>query len=183
MLPGDSFDERLLRWIDGHRVDVLNSFTTHVMDVSELKWFWAVVGVIVFAVVAYTKAWRVGLAVAVASNLGGFTSGLLKSEFARYRPTYADGALAQVDSSFAMPSSHAAFTMAASIALLVVVGWKSRRSLVLAATGLGLGLLLVGAMMIYLGAHWATDVLAGWALGILIGVLVGLLFRPRAQSA
>lgn len=181
MLPGDSFDERLLHWIDGHRVDALNSFTTNVMDLTELKWFWVVVGVLGLAVVVYKKAWRVGLAVGIASYLGGAASGLLKSEFARWRPRYPD-ALVQVDSSYAMPSSHAAFTMAASIALLIVVGWRSRRSLVLAATGLALGLLLVGAMMIYIGAHWATDVFAGWALGIPIGVLAGLVFRPRDRS-
>ncbi len=181
MLPGDSFDERLLRWIDGHRLDALDSVTTQVMDVSELKWFWAVVGLIGLALVIYTKAWRVGLAVGAAGYLGAFASGLLKSEFARVRPTYSEGALAQVGSSYAMPSSHAALMMAAAIALLAVVGWRSRRSLVLATTCLGLGLLLIGAMMVYLGAHWATDVLAGWVLGMLIGVVVGLLFRPRER--
>lgn len=181
MLPGDSFDERLLHWIDGHRVGWLNSFTINVMDLSEMKWFWLVVGLAGLAVVVYKRAWRVGLAVGVASNAGGFSSGQLKSHFDRMRPTYPDS-LVEVGG-YAMPSSHAALMMAASIALLIVVGWKSRRALVLAATGLGAGQLLIGAMMIYLGAHWATDVFVGWALGIPIGVVVGLLFRPRSRTA
>jgi undecaprenyl-diphosphatase len=36
----------------------------------------------------------------------------------------------------------------------------------------------VGACMVYVGAHWVTDVLAGWALGGVIGAVVGWIARP-----
>jgi undecaprenyl-diphosphatase len=32
--------------------------------------------------------------------------------------------------------------------------------------------------MVYLGAHWFSDVIVGWALGIPLGWLVARLLRP-----
>jgi undecaprenyl-diphosphatase len=180
-MRSDSFDERLLRWIDRNQVDGLTSFSKSLMDLSEAAWFWVAVAVAGVAVVVYLRAWRVGLAVGLASYFGGFVSAQLKDVFERPRPTFPD-ALVQVGG-YAMPSSHACFTMAVSIALLLVIEWRSRRALVLSATGLALVQLLIGVAMVYLGAHWATDVIAGWALGIPIGLLFGLVFRKRERSA
>lgn len=180
-MRSDSFDERLLRWIDRHQVDSVTSFSKTLMDLSEASWFWAAVSLAGLGVAFYLRAWRVGLAVGLASYLGGLISGQLKEVIERPRPTFPD-ALVQVEG-FAMPSSHACFSIAASVALLVVVQWQSRRAMVLTASGLTFGVVLVGVLMTYLGAHWATDVFAGWALGIPIGLLCGLGFRKREQSA
>lgn len=176
----DSLDERLLGWIDEHQVGWVTTLSIWLMDVSESSWFWVAVGLVGLALVIYRRAWRLGLAVGAATSLGGLVSGQLKELIERPRPTFPD-ALVQVDG-YAMPSSHAAFSMAASIAVLLVVHWPSRRALVLAGVGLALGLVLTGAAMIYLGAHWATDVLAGWALGAPIGLICGLVFLQRERS-
>ncbi len=180
-MRSDSFDERLLRWIDSHQVDALTWFSKTLMNLSDAWWFWVSMAVAVLAAVVYLRAWRVGMAVGLASWLGGFISGQLKEVFERPRPTFPDS-LVQVEG-YAMPSSHACFTMAVSIALLLVIEWGSRRAFVLSATGLALVQLLIGVAMVYLGAHWATDVLVGWALGVPIGLLCGLVFRKRERSA
>ena len=152
------------------------------MDVSEASgsgWWSALVGL---AVVVYRRAWRVGLAVGLAGYLGGLISGQLKEIFERPRPTFPD-ALVQVEG-YAMPSSHASLLASRRRSRFCSwSSWRSRRALVLAATGLALGLVLIGVTMVYLGAHWATDVFAGWALGVPIGGWSGLSFRPRGADA
>lgn len=179
-MRSDSFDARLLQWIDDHRVDALTTVTTRLMHLSETKWLlWTIVFLGVGFVV-YKRAWRQGLAIAIAFYTSAFIAALFKVSIERPRPTSPD-ALVQL-SGYAMPSSHAAFTMAMVVALLVVVRWTSQQKLILVATGLGLAALVVGLSMIYLGAHWATDVLAGWALGAVIGATCGLVFRKRERS-
>ncbi len=177
MASGDSFDERLLQWIDDHRIGVFTSVATRLMDFGETQWLvWAIALLGAFFIF-YRRAWRAGLAIGSAFYAGAIVSGLLKDQIERGRPAFPE-ALVQL-SGYAFPSSHAAFTMAMSVALLVVVSWPSRRMLLTVASSLGLALLLIGSAMVYLGAHWATDVIAGWALGAVIGAGFGLAFRPR----
>jgi len=176
----DSFDERLLHWIDDHRVAAISSFTTWMKDAGETPWVLAVVGLAIAAVIVRFRAWRLGFATALAGFIAGSAADALKTRIGRARPALPD-VIVQVDG-YAMPSSHSAALAGSSVALLKVVRWSSRKALVATAVVLGLGTVFIGAAMVYLGARWATDVLAGWALGALIGAASGLVFRPRASS-
>ena len=78
-----------------------------------------------------------------------------------------------------MPSSIGAMTAAAAVPLIL---WGLHRADVVGrviAAVLVVGTVLIGVSMVYLGAHWLSDVLAGWALGAGIGVLAFRLQRGR----
>ncbi|MCA0369337.1 MAG: phosphatase PAP2 family protein [Proteobacteria bacterium] len=101
----------------------------------------------------------VGLAGGVALSEG------LKAVFERERPPAAVQAVETINASF--PSGHALLSTVfyLTVAVMLTRAFPQKR---LKALVLGVGVLLallVGVTRIYLGAHWASDVIAGWAVG------------------
>jgi membrane-associated phospholipid phosphatase len=84
--------------------------------------------------------------------------------------------------SYAFPSGHAA----AGAALFPLLGFDLRRTKGRAGVGIVVGSLVaafVGVGRVYLGVHWPTDVLAGWALGALLSaVAISRLDRPSPRA-
>ena len=89
----------------------------------------------------------------------------------RPRPPY-DLAISHL-SGPAMPSSHAILTSTIATAIVMAPWWTSRGLRVAAAALGAAGCLLAGVAMVYLGGHWLSDVLVGWALGV--GITAGLM--------
>ncbi len=108
-----------------------------------------------------------GLTVFAAVFLSSACSTVLKELFDRDRPPLADPdfeAAVGVPGSASFPSGHAttAFAAAAALALLVP---SARRPALLLACGVALS-------RVYLGVHYALDVVAGAALGVAVAFLV-----------
>ena len=97
----------------------------------------------------------------------------LKLLVGRPRPSIDAHPVATHSSSF--PSGHAANTMAVFVAIALIAAPAAyRRAAVVAALAMSL---LVGSTRPYLGVHWPSDVIGGWALGLIavwIAVRVGM---------
>jgi undecaprenyl-diphosphatase len=120
-------------------------------------------------VVALLLCWRgrVGLALAWVMTLsgGGLLNATLKHVFARVRPIHDDG-LVQADG-FSFPSGHSsgsvvAYGMLAYLALrLLPLRWHGPVALLMLSLAC-----TIGASRMFLRVHFASDVLAGLALGL-----------------
>ena len=109
---------------------------------------------------------------------------VLKNILNRSRPPV-DGRLVDVTNE-SLPSGHATMSFVVT-GTIVVLAWAGRSALarvalvVAAAAWIG----AVGATRVYLGVHWFSDVLAGWAVGaawLALCVTVWLRWRARVPA-
>jgi undecaprenyl-diphosphatase len=126
-----------------------------------------------------------GILFAGAVVFGGLLEVLLKMAFHRMRPSLWPALVSETSPSF--PSGHATLATAFWGGLVAVVFHMTRRSVprILAfsiAVPMALG---VAATRVYLGAHWATDVLAGMMVGLFWVVVAwtGTEYLARRKAA
>jgi len=164
--------------VAGHRVDWATTVAKAVMWLGTTPVVLAATAAAAVLALVAMRRWRAVLAVALAGAATAVAAPLLKNVFERPRPP---AQLAMVvTGGFSFPSTQAAETAGVAVALFLTVHWHSRAVGRAAAVFLATVTALVGCCMVYLGAHWPTDVLAGWCLGALIGMAVG---RPLMTAA
>jgi len=158
------FDTPVAGFFIAHR----KPWLTRIMEVVTWGGSFSVVAVLVVTAGLYayrrTRSWH-GLALTGLSLLGASTaSRLVKLLVARDRPP----GVRLIDAlGYAFPSGHATAATAAWMSIaLVLAGYTSRwRRRVAILAGALLPVLLVGVSRVYLGVHYPSDVLGGWALG------------------
>lgn len=98
---------------------------------------------------------------------------VLKAVFSRARPDL--WVQSVVEQSYSFPSGHS-MVSAALAGSLVLIMWKTKWRLGVLIVGL-LYTLVIGLTRMYLGVHYPTDILSGWALSVAWVVLVQVIFE------
>jgi membrane-associated phospholipid phosphatase len=116
--------------------------------------------------------WQVFALPLGAALLAWLVSLALKVTIGRQRPPVEDWAGSA--HGFAFPSGHATTSTAGYLVLgfLAAAHLASRRWRVTACIVAAALPFLIGLSRVALGVHWPTDVIAGWALGVVIAYLV-----------
>ena len=123
------------------------------------------IGLIVTGLLAWRRRWVYASGWLVALVGGAALNVLLKQIFERPRPVFVDPII--VETSYSFPSGHAMdslvmYGMLAYFALLFIKPWRARMAILFGATLL---VILIGFSRLYLGVHYFSDVIAGFAAG------------------
>ena len=128
---------------------------------SELGYGWGVVpgDILLVVLLLCLRRWRQGAFAALATGGSALLNMGSKRLFARDRPALWESIAP--DATWSFPSGHAMGSMALAL-VLVLLAWPTRwRWPVLAAMAVFVP--MVGASRVYLGVHYPSDILAGWA--------------------
>lgn len=172
------FDEPFLR--------TAHEATSPAMDTvmrlaSDLGFAWGVIpaDVLIFAALLLLGHVRRGLYFGLAVGGSALLNLAAKAVFARDRPDL--WLSIAPEHTFSFPSGHAmgSATLAAAVVLLVShTRWRWPAALLGAAF-----VAWVGASRVYLGVHFPSDILAGWAAAVGWACLVYLIVRPNHRGA
>jgi membrane-associated phospholipid phosphatase len=181
---GLAWDAPILHWAHGQATpgrDAVMEF------ISAIGYAYGVIPLVFVIFFALLVARRRGNALFFAVALGG--TGAMnqgaKLFFRRDRPDLWLSPDPAPEHTYSFPSGHAMGSMAL-VAALAVLAWPTRWRWWAIKQG-GVFTLLVGFSRVYLGVHFPSDVVAGWAASLawvlgLSQLAYGRLVKPRSQS-
>ncbi|KFL37615.1 hypothetical protein N788_00150 [Arenimonas donghaensis DSM 18148 = HO3-R19] len=168
------FDEALLRRAGQSASPALDQA---MLLASDLGYAWGVVPLVVLVFAGLLLAGHIRRATYFGIAVGG--SALLnlvaKAVFVRERPSL--WLSLAPEHSYSFPSGHAMGAMSLSAAIVLML-WHTRWRWPALVLGLGFTV-WVGSSRVYLGVHYPSDILAGWAAALAWVSAVYLVVRPR----
>jgi len=177
LIEGDvsAMDSAILLAVDKRRTPWL---TIEAVDVTALGSITLVVLFSAFTlVVLLVLRDRMGALQLLAASAGaGILTLVTKDIFERVRPAEAQQLI--VVSGFSYPSGHSVSTSALYLTIAIIAGRYIRHSGAKAAIFLAVStvLIMVAASRVYLGVHYATDVVSGMSLGAAWALVLAGLF-------
>jgi membrane-associated phospholipid phosphatase len=173
------FDDAVRAWFLAHQNPVVYKIAYAV------TWIGAPTMMIILAIAAgawfYHRHGRSQAGVVVAAPAaGGLLSGGMKVLYGRVRPA---GAAIFNETTFSFPSGHAATSAAVMVTLCYVLAREQIISWPTAIVVGGSVPLLVGISRLYLDVHWTTDVVGGWAVGLVVAAMSAALYERFRSSA
>ncbi len=167
-----------------HRAAALDGLL-EVLTAPGLSVFRFVVFLPVVVVLVRRQAWWTAAWVLTAVVVIGPLTMLLKEAFGRVRPPF-DGGGARYES-LSFPSGHSS-GIATLVTVALVLAWPHLAGAAARRRWAGAGVLLVlvvGLSRMWLGVHYLSDVVGGWALGMSWTLLTAVLFGalPGGRAA
>jgi undecaprenyl-diphosphatase len=175
------FDPNVETWVLAHRTGWLTSLMKTVTWLGSIAVIIPAALIIGLFFVSRRRDWRplLLLGAAVAGAIGLYD--IVKSAVARPRPPPSVWVGHYSGTSF--PSAHATQAVAFYAMVAIVLGLRvSPRTGTALWSAAAAVALIVGASRVYLGAHWLTDVLGGYALGAVWVAVVAVLMLVAAPS-
>jgi membrane-associated phospholipid phosphatase len=182
MSRGLSIDGAVQAWVLAHQYRPLHQlffWITNAGGITAMKVLAALGGVYLW----YRGRRVVGLGVMLIPFITIPLFNVLKRVYARPRPRGLPGGGAAQLSDSSFPSGHATTSVAVCCTLAYVFwreGFVGRTTAILVAV---LVPFVAGLSRVYLDVHWATDVLGGWCLGLLIAGLSVVLYDRYGHRA
>lgn len=165
--PLTQFDVTLLEWLHAHSTATGTKVFVAISSLAS-PLVMTVLGVLIAIILALRRSWLLLAGWAAAFVGAGVLDTLLKHIIQRSRPVYASALLR--DHSFSFPSGHAMASLVAYgmvgylLVTLCAIRWQARLAIVLAV---GVLVLAIGVSRLYLGVHYFSDVVGGYAAGVL----------------
>lgn len=170
-------DQSVLDWVVDNRDSALTLIMRAATDCGRTIPLTVVVLVAVMVLLAVRRFGQAAM-VGIGSLVGYWIMVGLKAITERARPPAADALVHE--SSWSFPSGHAMMSAIVLGLVAVTVFWNTGWRWVLWLAGLAS--LVIGLSRVYLGAHWLSDVVAGWVIGIAWVLLMAWLFRRFRRS-
>jgi undecaprenyl-diphosphatase len=187
-------DQSVLRWFQAQHTPGLDPVMVNLTDLGH-RYIVTVVGLLAAVCFLLLRQSRAALLVLVATAASwGLVEGIKravqrprppKEEVRRVKPSLLSQVLAakeakegkpaeglpqptRAEASYSFPSGHALTTAAVYLTLALLVARRLRRRGPRIAVVVGSALLafVIGVTRLYLGAHYLTDVVAGWGIGL-----------------
>lgn len=172
------FDQSVTGWIASTFGPSLRPFFEYITMLGDP---FAIISITIAVIVSGVLSGNTRLALSGGMIIGTVLTGaLLKMLFERARPL-TEYAMNMKLQTFSFPSGHSSGSMIA-FGLLAYIAYHQlpQPFNVVVALLLLIVPLLVGMSRVYLGAHFPTDVIAGWLLGIIGLLIVIYIIRPFA---
>ncbi|WP_048827904.1 phosphatase PAP2 family protein [Bacillus sp. B-jedd] len=157
------FDSHIIVYIQGNISPHLTKLMLFMTMLGSIPWVTGSV-IALMALLIFLKKWRAGLFIGISSGVGSLFNIFLKSLFKRQRP---DIEPLIVEQGFSFPSGHAMGSMIFYGAVAYLIFHFAKKGL-MKFGGPVLFLLLilfVGISRIYLGVHFPSDIIGGFAAG------------------
>jgi membrane-associated phospholipid phosphatase len=184
----DGFSAHVDPRIAADALDARTGLLTHVATLLTLIGSEAVVGALALGLMILLLERRGPFFAVCAAATMAVSAGLtvgVKLLVERARPGEVDR-LGPLDTTYSFPSGHSlnSAVFLGLVVLLLVPLIRDRRQRIAAGVGAGLLGFGIGLSRVYLGYHWATDVMASWLIAIALLTLVHVAVRlwgPRVD--